>query len=171
MEFRSRITTCFLVSVVFALLTTSFLKAVDLLRSPPYLQSPEPVAKYVFDSHGFRMGHALATAAVLEIAVVIALCSRIRSESKMQAIIWLTLTFWAYRIGFWLSGAQGICPCLGSLGSWLNLEPELISALGRSLLAYMLLGSVVSLAWLKAEEAGVSLGGGNLPRKSTVPGS
>jgi len=107
------------------------------------LQIDDPLFALKFD-------YLLLAAAALEVGVA-AICILRPVVEGLVALAWLSVVFLAYRIGLWSIGWQKPCSCLGNLTDALHISPQLADNLMKSLLIFMLVGSV-SLLLLNGRE-------------------
>jgi hypothetical protein len=64
-----------------------------------------------------------------------------------SAILWLGLSLASYRALKWIAGFPEECPCLGSLISKIPLSISSVTWCLRGVIAYLLLGGVLSLLY------------------------
>lgn len=90
----------------------------------------------------------LIVAAGLEILVSIICFCKTSSALKMVAVGWISTNFLLYRIALHVVDYHKPCKCLGDLTDALHLSSQTAEMFTTIILAYLLIGSYVTLFWL-----------------------
>lgn len=137
---KNRFARWFLTSCGVILTVTAFAKLVSVTGEVKVLARPDPVFVFLtFRQLFFLVG-------VLELSVAAVIFSPTpRVVNKLTLVAWISSVFLAYRIGLWAMGYKGECNCLGHLTDWLGVAPGIADAGMKTILAYLLLGSVALL--------------------------
>lgn len=133
-----RMTRYFLFSggIVFSL--TAAAKILMAVGDAEILKMPDPL----FTDLSNRT--LLVLAAVMELSVVVYICrSNVSYLRRIGAIVWIATVFLSYRFGLIYTGNRGGCKCLGNIGDSLRLSPAALDLVASSILAYLLLGSLI----------------------------
>lgn len=85
----------------------------------------------------------LIFAALLELVAVAGIWRGRSDSQKAFWPFWLALLFTGYRLELWRIGFTGYCSCLGSWSTWLHLSKDQVNIVAKSMIAFMLLGSMV----------------------------
>lgn len=134
---KERLTQWFLTSCAVILTVTALAKFISVTDEVKVLAWPDPVFEFLT----FRQLFFLTGALELAVASIL-LFSRVNIATKLAAVLWISATFLTYRIGLWAIGYKGECNCLGHLTDWLGLAPGIVDAGMKTILAYLLLGSI-----------------------------
>ena len=109
-----------------------------------FLATPDPIIGIPFSS-------LMLAAGLLElgIAFVCWWCSCRTKKHQLAAFLvaWLSTTFLGYRWGMWWMHWKRPCNCLGNLTDALHIPPKTADTAVKIILAYLLLGSYVTLFW------------------------
>ena len=131
-------------SAVLLLLFTSAAKLASATGQTPILDLPDPL-------FGLPNRQLLIAVGVLELAVAVALLSRVAGALKHLLLLWLSTGFLAYRLAhYWINPGKP-CPCLGTLTDKLPLSPATLDAALLGLVLFLLIGSLSMLMWLVRE--------------------
>ena len=125
-------------SAALILATTALLKTAGALAGHPVLDAPDPLF------HWFSRRQLAGGAAVFEIILAVALWRMTSAHGRCFLVSWITAVFLAYRVGLWLIGYEGICPCLGAtLDAWTGsaLAEDRVAS---GLFVYLLVGSMTT---------------------------
>jgi hypothetical protein len=117
-------------------------KLVSSLGDASLLQVSDPIFKLPFR-------YVLIGAAVAELIVAIICFFSDRIVLKAGLIAFLATNFSVYRLGLWLIGYHGHCLCLGNLTDAIHLSPHAADIIMKVILAYLLIGSYITLFRLK----------------------
>lgn len=122
-----------------ALLFTGGAKILTSINELPFLVESDPVFAIV------TTRQLLLFIGTIELLVASYTLRRPREKFTYFLLLWLGLIFLGYRAAHWIVGAAAPCRCLGSLGSWLGLEPWVIDQLAIALLILLLLVGSIGL--------------------------
>ena len=120
---------------------TSVAKYVSSLGDVAILQTHDPLTGLQF-----RYLFWIAATVELVIALFCFFCKRIFLTTGL--IAWLSSCFLLYRICLILVGYVRPCSCLGNFSDALHISPQTANTVMKTVLAYLLIGSYVSLFWL-----------------------
>jgi hypothetical protein len=134
-------------TLIVILSATALLKFVEVYRNRRYVKFPDPVAQYVLGSSSVTNRDIIAVAALLELILVVVLILPGAVKRKINVLASFSAVLCAYRFAHWISGAETLCPCLGSLGEIIGLSANEVRYLGHILFAYIALGTI-SFAYL-----------------------
>jgi hypothetical protein len=97
---------------------------------------------------GIQFKYLLLAVGMAELAVA-AVCF-FSKANRLGAIlvVWLATSFVVYRLGLWWIGWHKPCSCMGSLTDTLHISPVVADNIMKVVLAYLLIGSYVTLFWL-----------------------
>jgi hypothetical protein len=132
----------FFVSAGAVLFVTAAAKFIASGGSAHALQLPDPVLV----APSFLI---LRVAGSVELAVGAIGFSEATAKTKALVIGWLGLAFAIYRLGLLYTGHRVSCPCLGNLTEALSMSPHVADVISIAILAYILIGSCVSLVLLR----------------------
>jgi hypothetical protein len=136
--YPNMLTRAYLKSAAFLLILTGVGKLVMAFGAAPVLDKPSPLLSFVSNRQ------LLLFAIGLEIAVavlVLVLSRHVKAPFALASVAWLATVFLAYRAILAISGFQGYCDCLGSLGDALYLSPKAANWIAWGVLLYLLVGS------------------------------
>jgi hypothetical protein len=128
---------------------TGFAKLISSLGTARILNSPDALFHISF-------GRIFQLAAVVELCVA-AICF-LNKNRMLQAglIALLSSNFLLYRIGLYWEGYHGLCHCLGNLTDALHISPQTADTVMKIILAYLLIGSYITLFWLWTQRARIT---------------
>ncbi len=91
-------------------------------------------------------GILLPVVAAFELAVAAVLILSKSDKLKSLSLLWLSLNFIFYRLGFWWIGLpMEHCKCLGNLSDTLHLNPKMVQSLLQAVVLYFFIGSILTL--------------------------
>lgn len=131
-----RIPSLYFYSSGFLLLLTGLLKLISVQDDVAYLKEPDPLFYFL------SIRQILTVSSVLEIGIGMLLFVTTNCWIKVFAAIWFSILVLTYRIGLYVIGYNGPCQCLGGAGQWLHLSRHTIDVIMKSILAYLLVGSL-----------------------------
>ncbi len=70
-----------------------------------------------------------------------------QTRSRLIAVSGVVISILAYRIAKWWVSAETPCACLGTIFDRLRIPPEAIDWISLALLAYLVVGLGLALAW------------------------
>jgi hypothetical protein len=128
----------FIGSAAVILLLTGVAKIISALTGGDVLQTYDPV-------FGITYGHLLWLVGTIEL-IIGAVCFR-GQRLRLQAnlVLSLALAFLAYRIGMQWVDAPKFCSCLGTFTGILHIAPITADYAMKVVLAYLLVGSGITL--------------------------
>jgi len=130
----------FLRSAGILLLITAFAKLGSSFGSAKYLESLDPLLSISF-RHLFRI------VGMVELGVAFICFFGKPTSMRASFVAWLATAFALYRFGLWWIDYHKPCSCLGNLTDAIHLSPEAADAVMKIILAYLLIGSYVTLFW------------------------
>ena len=143
-----RIKLAFLFSSAVILIVTAAAKFYTAMGSIKLLGTPDPLLQIDYQILLPLVG------AVESVVAMVVLFSR-TDRLKYLSLLWLSLNFMFYRVGFWLIGLPvKLCPCLGNLTDVFHVKPEAVEAVLRGLVLYLFIGSVIGLLSCRATARG-----------------
>jgi hypothetical protein len=128
--------------VAFVLVSTAVLKLWSVRSEARILNAGDPI----FD---IPNRYVMWVAAIVELWVSFMILTTRNSALKLKIIASLGAVFATYRTALSLVGFHGYCACLGQLGENIPIRPETLSALLWAFVAFMLIGSVSLLFFLR----------------------
>ena len=137
---RAGLPRVFSVSAGTLLLATAAAKLVSAGGHARILQVTDPILAISFR-------HVFWIVGLLEL--MIALVCLFGHQPGLQAglVAWLATSFVIYRLALYWSAYPKPCHCLGNLTDALQLSPQLVDAVMKIILAYLLAGSYAVLFW------------------------
>lgn len=131
----------FVISSAIILILTAVAKYLAAFGNAKILQVADPLT-------GLPFRELLFFAATLEVIVALICMFSQRGVVQFRLIAWLALIFLVYRLGLIWIGYHRPCSCLGNLTDALHIPPQIADMAMKIILAYLLIGSYVSLFWL-----------------------
>jgi hypothetical protein len=136
---QKRIAFWFLRTAAVVLLVTGLAKVGSGLGNARILSVQDPI-------FGITFGKLLPAAGIAEVLLGLACFSnRFTPRLKLRLVAWLATNFLVSRIGLWCVGWHHPCSCMGSLAGALHLSDFAADRIMKWLLAYLLVGSYISL--------------------------
>jgi len=123
------------------LLVASAGKIVSSFGEAKILQYPDAIL-----SIPFRYLLLFVSALEIIVAIICIFGKNVALQSGLVA--WLATSFLVYRLGVWESGYHIPCSCLGNITDALHISPKAAGTVIKIILAYLLIGSYVTLFWL-----------------------
>lgn len=133
----------YLAMVRLLLLVTSTAKLVSVAGEQRFLAVQDPVLLLTNRA-------VLLIAALVELAVAAYLTWGRDMRLKHGCVVWLALTFLAYRLALWLASPGSRCLCLGWVGDVLRIPPHLLDYALITALLLMLGGSAWRLRAMRS---------------------
>lgn len=137
----------FLSSASVVLLGTGFAKFASGLTGGEVLRTYDPVL-------GVTLGTLFGWVGAIEVIVAVLCLTSRQMGLPVVLLLWLGVSFVAYRLGLWWVGGPAYCSCLGTMTAVLRLSPVTVDLALKLALAYLLVGSVVSM-WTLVRQAGI----------------
>lgn len=139
----------FLYSSALVLIVTGLAKFFSASGDVKLLHTPDPLLH-------FNYGILVPAVAAYELAVAAVLLLSRCEKLKFLSLLWLSLNFMLYRLGYWFVGLPlEHCKCLGNLTDTLGLNPKLVQAALQVLVLYLFAGSALGfLGSVMKERAG-----------------
>ena len=95
------------------LITVGIIKLISAARDVPINHLPDPLLPFLtFRVMGIGAG-------VVELAIGVLLWIRRFASFHAKAVLWWGCVLSSYRLGLFLVGYHGACPCLGNAAHWL----------------------------------------------------
>jgi hypothetical protein len=138
---ETRIPRWFIGSSGALLMVTGIGKVWSGLGSAKYLALADPII-------GIRLGHLMLLVGVAEIVIASLCFASKRPAIPLALIAWISVNFILYRFGLWSMNWHRPCRCMGNLTDALHISPTLADNVLKAVLAYLLIGSFLTLAWL-----------------------
>lgn len=136
-----RIERFFLWSVIAILLITAMAKMVTVWGVVSTPTEPGAVKTMLEDREPFfnlvPFRHLLLLAAWLEVSVVLILFSKASSLVKWNAVTYLCVLFFCFRVGLWMVGYHKSCQCMGSVLSAFNIPDASADIFMKYVLFYL----------------------------------
>ncbi len=131
----------FFTTALWILLASGALKLVGSLLGHPVLDAPDPLFPWI------TRRFLAAGTGLFEIAVAVLLRPPALPARRWFLVSWITSIFLAYRLGLWIVGYQGLCPCLGTtLDQWTG-SALAEDRLAHGLFLYLLVGCLATGWW------------------------
>jgi hypothetical protein len=130
----------FLLSAGVVLLTTGLAKLLSISGGAKILALTDPIV-------GISFRHLLLVAGAVELLVAIFCLSIQRPLFQMKLVAWLATSILIYRLALVAIGWHRPCPCLGYFFDAVHVNPEVADTIMKAILAYLLLGSYLFLAF------------------------
>jgi hypothetical protein len=89
---------------------------------------------------------------LIELTVCFVLLGSGSSRRKSLAVIFIAGNFFLYRLCYLILDPPEPCHCLGTLGDWTGMSAETVNLIGWALVAYLLVGSIMSLVFVPLSE-------------------
>lgn len=124
--------------VGFMLLAVAAMKAAAVIYGFKGMGARNPVLPMLSNLH------VVGVAAVVELAVGCVVLFAQEFGPKRLAVYWIASVFVAYRLGLLIVGSYTSCGCLHGFSLLLESNSSTENAIATSILAFMLLGTVVS---------------------------
>jgi len=140
----------FLRTAAAILMFTAVAKVVSSFGYGTILQTRDPLI-------GFQFSDLLRLVGSVEIVVALVCVFSNRKLLQAALIAWLTTGFLFYRVGLVVVGWHRPCSCLGNLTDALHISPQTADTAMKIILAYLLIGSYVSIIWLWRQNQKASL--------------
>lgn len=131
----------FILTAGIVLIITALAKLISVFGTAPLLNRNDPAT-------GLQFRHLLLMAAATEACVGFACFWKGNKRLRVALLAWISTCFLLYRCALRLLGQNHFCPCLGSLTASLHISSEMADSFMQYLLAYLFVGSCVSLCWL-----------------------
>ena len=131
----------FIISAVIILLLTSVSKLASVGSASAVLDERNPVVDLLTNRQ------LLGLAGCVELLVAGMVMIMKDPLLRQSFVLWIASVFLVYRMGLWHLGYGSTCFCLGVASQWVPLSMYSQDIMMRGLLAYLLVGSVLSLAW------------------------
>jgi hypothetical protein len=158
----NKVKSAFLVSSALILIVTALAKFYSASGDVKLLLTPDPLLH-------IHYGVLLPVVAALELGVAALLFLSRADKLKYLSLLWLSLNFMLYRLGFWFIGLpMEHCKCLGNLTDTLRLDPHVVQAVLQGMVFYLFVGSAIGLLctmW-NARLSEPNLASPNLERRS-----
>ena len=145
---QRKIISAFVISSGVLLTLTSVSKLISSFGTAPILNTRDPVFLISFD-------HLFQTVAAVELCVASVCFFGKKRILQVGLIAFLASIFLLYRFGLYWEGYHVLCHCLGNLTDALHIPPQTAETAMAVMLAYMLIGSYLSLFWLWTQRAKV----------------
>ncbi|MCL4789471.1 MAG: hypothetical protein KJ070_22225 [Verrucomicrobia bacterium] len=120
------------------LATTGLLKLISVFGQAPILETADPLL-------GIKVRFVLLISGLVEVIIATALCLLRNPRSALWLVSWMGFNFLLYRSFRTLDGEDNPCPCLGTVLSWLQLNPTLFDGSLWAMSAFMFLGGSLLL--------------------------
>jgi hypothetical protein len=131
----------FLYSAGGMLLLTGLAKLVSSFGSARMLQQVDPILGLSYHSLFIWIG-------ILELIVASVCFFSKHVGLRASLVAWLATDFVVYRLGLWWIGERKPCRCMGNFTDVLHISPHAADNLMKIILAYLLIGSCITLLWL-----------------------
>lgn len=123
-----------------ALATTGLAKAFSAIGPARALDTPDPLT-------GIPFRQLLLLVGLAELLIAFFCLFTDKRRFSLLAVAWLSTNFLVYRLGLWFIGWHHPCACMGSLAGALHLSDQAADNIMKGVLAYLLIGSYLLLAW------------------------
>ncbi len=140
-----RIAKAFIITAGSILAAAGAVKLASAWSTARILDLPDPILALPF-------GRLMVLVGGLELLVAWRCFSGARLHPKLALVGWLSSIFLVYRFGLWFIDWNRPCGCLGSLPDALHISPHTVDQIMKYLLAYLLGGSLLVLAWLRGRD-------------------
>jgi len=144
-----KIARLFLCSPAAILLLTATVKFVSSFGHESILQALDPLT-------GFQFQNLFRMIAGIEIVVALLCLFSECTWLPVGLIAWLATSFAIYRLMLSQIGWHKPCNCLGNLMDALHIPPQTADTAMKIILAYLLVGSYVTLFWLWRQRRGAA---------------
>jgi len=118
---------------------TALAKIISAFGTAPVLSSTDPILKLTFR-------HLILEVGILELIVSVICFYTTKRGVSIALLVWISTNFLIYRVGLWSIGWHQPCTCLGDLTGAINISRETADLIMKAVLAYLLVGSYLSLA-------------------------
>ncbi len=144
MSTTQKLLRAFTTSAACLLVVTGFAKIMSAFGTDRVLSALDPITRVPFR-------WMLLAVAGIELGIVgVCLWSK-DARLKLYLLAWLSLSFLVYRLGLVVVGYKGPCPCMGNLTSNLHVAPQLADGIMKSILSFLLIGSLTLALLLRAD--------------------
>jgi hypothetical protein len=140
----SKLPRLFVYSAGTLLLFTAAAKLVSSGGDARILQMTDPIV-------GIRFRNLLWLVGGVELVVAVVCLSRRRLGLQAALVGWFAVNCVVYRLSLLLVGYHRPCPCLGTLTDSLGVSPNVVDNFLKTVLAYLLLGSCITLLYVWRE--------------------
>ena len=137
----------FLATAGVVLLGTGLAKVASGFTGGEVLRTYDPIL-------GLTLGTLFGWVGAIAVVVAVVCLTSRRLGLPVVLLLWLGTSFVAYRLGLWWVGGPKYCSCLGTMTAVLHLSPATVDLALKLALAYLLVGSVVSMRAL-VRQAGI----------------
>ena|SRR5260370_661805 len=132
----SAVESIFVWSACCVFLVTAFSKLGSAFQLQGYLDLPDPLFGFISTRQVCLLG------ALLEVSAVFSIIWLTTTTARLAILAWIGTIFLVYRAGVaWVQTSRLPCPCLGTFGTWLHVDPQLVGLTATILLAYLLISS------------------------------
>lgn len=137
-----------------ALALTGLAKAISAVGAARALNLLDPLT-------GIPFRQLLLLVGLVELFIAFFCLFTERRRFSLLAVAWISSNFFVYRLSLWFIGWHQPCGCMGSLSDMLHLSPNAADNIMKGVLAYLLIGSYLLLAFQWRSAAEVRRGGVN----------
>lgn len=131
----------YILSAGLVLLAVAIAKFISSEGSATILQKQDPILMLSFQ-------HVFWLIGAIELAVAFTCFFSKQVSFQAGLLAWLATSFIVYRLGLLWIGYHKPCPCLGNLTDALHISPHTAGIALKISLAYLLIGSYVTIFWL-----------------------
>ncbi len=140
----SAIESIFVWSACSVFMLTAFAKLVSAFQHQGYLDLPDVLFGFLSTRQVFLLG------TLVELSAVFAIIWSSTTAARLAILAWVGTVFLVYRTGVaWVQTPRMPCPCLGNVGTWLHLNPQVVGLTAKILLAYLVFFSYGFLLFRK----------------------